>query len=67
MMRTLFITLAICSVTPAWALTPQTALPRPIACASDMTRVAALDRPDQRCPQWLSTGGVLAKRTIRRG
>ena len=58
---------------PALALAPQIALPRPIACGKAVQRAdftpaqpdsAAIDAS---CPQWLSTGGVLPKRTTQRG
>ncbi len=67
MMRALIIVFTLAASTPGWALAPQTAMPRPFACSSSMVRVAASDRPDQRCPQWLSTGGIISKRSVHRG
>lgn len=68
MMRSVVTILALASIAgPAWAIAPQTALPRPIACGSAISRVVAVDRPDSNCPQWLSTGGVIAKRSTHRG
>ena len=68
MMRPVVVTLILASVAgPAWAIAPQTALPRPIACGSGITRVAATERPGANCPQWLSTAGVMSKRSTHRG
>ena len=60
---------------PALALAPQIALPRPIACGKVVQRAGFTPAPaqpdaaaiDASCPQWLSTGGVLPKRTTQRG
>ena len=65
MMRFMIFTLVL-AASPAWALVPQTALPRPIACGAAVTRVATTERPDAYCPQWLSTGGVIPRQSIHR-
>ena len=65
MMRFTLFALALAAA-PSGALMPQTSLPRPIACGSAVIRIATTQRPDAYCPQWLSTGGVIARRSTQR-
>lgn len=68
MVRSAVLLASMILTAPAWALTPQTALPRPIVCGTGTTRAALpVAEPDARCPQWLSTGGIIPKRTLHRG